>query len=258
MKKLLVPLMSLWLVFGCGNVLEKSKDKDKTTNVETSSISNYSKSSAVKISASISISGANSDTPTDEMNSDISKIKSLKVSIYDKDSKLINTLSMQKTDASLKGEVLKFENPFIALSEGSTKFNFAFYDDSNNKILETESTSTLEAKELFNVKAEIVQNSIKKDPEAKISSKDVNINKIETKNYKTGEFIVGLKEKMDTDKLKSLIEKSGIKVTSINQGFLNAYTVKFSSPDSVAEALILASQIKDLEYLEQNSIAIMI
>jgi len=259
MKKFLVPLISLLLLFGCGNVLDKDKSTDKNkTTVESKSISSYSKSSAVKISASISISGTSSDTPTDEMNSDVSKIKKLKVSVYDKDSKLVDTISIEKIDTSIKGEVLRFDNPFVAISEGSTKFKFTFSDDKDNKVLEIEETGTLIAKQLFEVKSEIIQTSIKKDPDGKIDTKKVNVKKIETKNYKTGEFIVGLKEKMDTDKIKSLIEAKDIKVTSVTAGLLNAYTVKFSSPESVAEALIVASQIKDFEYVEQNSIATMI
>jgi len=249
MKKVIIPFLVSFFIGGCGTGMAVSQNNNTTTGAVNMQ-KDYSKAAAVNFSASVNVSGTGVDTPTDEANEKVAKITSATVSVFGADDKLVNTLTLKKSEPRLKGDILLFESGFTGVPAGTVRLKFDFNDAAGKSLLSTEGKSELKAKTVFTAKGNLEQISIKKDPAGPETLK-TEINEIAAATYATGEINAGLREDLKEESLKAMLEENGLKVTAIKKVILKTYNIKFSSP-SVAEALILANQTGKFEYVEQN------
>lgn len=250
MKKIISTTILSFILFGC--VPSPAKNNDVKTITYTQN-KDYEKMAAINISGIVRISDTvtGSDTPTDEMSEKVSKISKATLSIFDEKSRLINTFELKKIDPGTKGEVIKFVGGYKGIETNANIFRFVFLTSDNSVIYEVESKSTLKAKTIYDVTADLAQTSAKKDvtaPEKLV----LNINEKKPEEYMPNQFLFGLQSDFKEEEIKSLLEKNGIKVTEFRKGIITN-TVTFSEP-SLPEALIIATKLNKFDYVEPNGV----
>jgi hypothetical protein len=256
MKKILTILIISFIIGGCGTTtgMANNEKDNKKASGESIVKKDYSGFASVELSSSISVGNtvSGADTPTEEAGKKLSDIKSVTVTISDSKGKELNTVVLNAVNASMKGEIARFSGGFVGVPAGNASIKYIFSDSSKNKLFEGEQKAEFTAKSVFKVSGDVNQVSIKREPQSEGEAK-VSIEKMDEKSYTSGELLLGFKDKMKEEDLKSLLEKSGITITNVKIGII-ANSIMFSSP-SVAEALIIISSLNKFDYVEPNYIA---
>ncbi len=254
MNKLVILLAFSFVITGCATGMANNNMAEKNVTNIVYLNKDFEKSAAVELSASVNIlnTTTGADTPTDEASEKVSKIANAIVSLFDDKGKFINTFNLKKVTPTIKGEILKFSAGFVPVDIGHINFKFVFSDANDKVFYETSNKIEIKAKSIIKMNGQLNQVSAKKDPQAP-ETLNVNINEMNENSYVPNQLIIGLKDEMKDNDLKSLLEKNGIKVTEIKKGILKNYTVTFSAP-SVAESLIITNKINQFDYSEPNGI----
>lgn len=248
MKKILTILLS-GILSACNVNMANGQNN---TSISSADIA---KMSAVNLYGYVSIVDTvdGSDTPTQEATDNVKKISSLKLSIYDKNTKKeIESFDIKKVDPSTKGEILRFEGGFKGIKSGDYNFKLMFRDDKNNVISEKEKELKIGEKKIYDLDSYLKQVSVKKDSKAPITT-DMDLLEKKDDSFVKDQFIIGFKKETEEAKAKELIGKMGIKIKELQKGALNYYNVTFEGV-SLYEALIRANKDENVDYVEPNGI----
>jgi hypothetical protein len=249
MKKLLT-LFLTGILSACNVSIADSKN-----NTSSTSLSDIEKMAAVNVYTYVSIvdTVGGSDTPIEEATDNVKKINSVKLTIYDKNSKKeLETIDIKKVETRTKGEIFRFEAGFRGIKSGDYNFKLLFKDDKNNTISEKEKELKIIDKKIYEIESYLKQVSVKRDSKAPIT---VDINLLEKKedSFVKDQIIIGFKKEIDEAKAKDLINKMGIKVKEIQKGALKYYNVTLQGTP-LYEALIRANKDENVDYVEPNGI----
>jgi len=249
MKKFLTILLT-GLLSACS--VNAANTQTNNSNISSADIL---KMSAVNLYAFVSITDTvdGADTPTEEASDNVKKITSLKLSLYDKNTKKeLESFDLKKVNARTKGEILRFEGGFKGIKSGDYNFKVMFKDEKNNIISEKEKELKISEKKIYELESYLKQVSIKKDSKAPITT-DIELIEKKDDSFVKDQMIIGFKKEIDENKAKELINKMGIKIKELQKGAVNYYTVTFEGIN-LYEALIKANKDENVDYVEPNGI----
>ncbi|MFN8670942.1 MAG: hypothetical protein U0457_02535 [Candidatus Sericytochromatia bacterium] len=258
MKKSFLLAFSLVIFLGCNQKVVNSNPSSNSQNQseqKTDSYkpnTDYKDNSALDLIAEVYIKNTTTgkDTPTEEATEAVNSLDTSVVSLFDTNAKLLDSFTLKKADTNLKGQIKRFKLPFVPIKGQQTKFKMNFSGKEGTVFFETEASINIKPKAIYRGVLTLEQISInqKSDEPPKIS---LSVDEIKEDEYVKNQLIIGSDKK--EDEVKTILEKDGIKVSSLKKGFLNNYTVTFSEP-SMSEALIIASRANKFDYVETNAI----
>ncbi|GIW22846.1 MAG: hypothetical protein KatS3mg068_1853 [Candidatus Sericytochromatia bacterium] len=249
MKKIFTILLT-GILSACNvNVANSQNNNSSTLSTD------ITKMSAVNIYGFVSVIDTvdGSDTPIEEASDNVKKINSLKLSIYDKNTKKeLESFELNKVDTRTKGEILRFEGGFKGIKSGEYNFKVMFRDDKNNIVSEKEKELKISEKKIYELESYLKQTSIKRDSKGTINT-DIQLIEKKEDSFVKDQMIIGFKKEIDENKARELITKMGIKIKEIQKGALKYYNVTFEGVN-LYEALIKANKDENVEYVEPNGI----